>query len=56
MIIPAFASWLTGVAIAIALSILLRHLANDAQRLVISRRAASFPADPKRNPIFKKAA
>jgi hypothetical protein len=56
MIISAFASWLIGVAIVIALSILLRHLADDAHRLAISRRAASFPADPKRKPIYKKAA
>lgn len=54
MIIPSFASWLTGVAIVIVSSILLRYLANDARRLAISRRAAPF--DAKRKPIFKKAA
>jgi hypothetical protein len=54
MIIPAVASWLTGAAVVIVSSILLRYLANDAQRLAVSRRAAS--SDPKRKPIFKKAA
>jgi hypothetical protein len=56
MIIPAFASWLMGLVIVIGFSILLRYIANDAHRVAISCKAASFPSDPKRKPIFKEAA
>ena len=56
MIFPSSIGWPIGVAVVIFLSVLLRHLANDAYRVAISRRVVPVPLDPKGKPILKKAA
>jgi hypothetical protein len=47
MIMPSLLSWVIGASVVGALSIVLRHLANDAHELTRSRGRASVAANQK---------
>jgi hypothetical protein len=56
MVMPSLLTWVIGAAVVVALSVVLRIVANDARGLVRSRARASVPAEPANGRTSRKAA
>jgi hypothetical protein len=56
MVMPSLLTWVIGAAVVVILSVVLRTVANDAQRLARSRARASIPAEPAKGNTSKEAA
>jgi hypothetical protein len=56
MVMPSLLTWVIGAAVVVILSVVLRTVANDAQRLARSRARASIPAEPANGNTSKEAA
>ena len=56
MVMPSLLTWVIGAAVVVILSVVLRTVANDAQRLARSRTHASIPAEPANSNTSKEAA
>ena len=56
MVMPSLLTWIIGAAVVVALSVVLRAVANDAQGLARSRAGASVPAEPANGNPSRKAA
>ena len=54
MIMPSFLTWVIGAAVMVAVSVVLRTVANDARELARSR--ASVRAEPANGNTSRKAA
>jgi hypothetical protein len=56
MIMPSFLTWVIGASVVVALSVVLRTVANDAQELARSRARASVRVEPANGNTSRKAA
>ena len=56
MVMPSLLTWVIGAAGVVALSVVLRTVANDAQELARSRARAPVRAEPANGNTFRKAA
>jgi hypothetical protein len=56
MVMPSLLTWVIGTAVVVAFSVVLRAVANDAQRLARSRAGVSVPAEPANGNPSRKAA
>ena len=56
MVMPSLLTWVIGAAVMVALSVVLRTVANDAQELARSRARASANAKPVNGNTSRKAA
>jgi hypothetical protein len=56
MVMPSLLTWVIGAAVVLILSVVLRTVANDSQRLARSRARASVRAEPANGNTSKEAA
>jgi hypothetical protein len=56
MAMPSLLTWIIGAAVVVALAVVLRAVANDAQGLARSRARALVPAEPTNGNPSRKAA
>jgi hypothetical protein len=56
MVMPSLLTWVIGAAVMVALSVVLRTVANDAQGLARSRSRALVPIEPASGNTSRKAA
>jgi hypothetical protein len=56
MVMPSLLTWVIGAAVMVALSVVLRTVANNAQELARSRVRASVHVEPANGNTSRKAA